>query len=39
MNIVIKLLYGLNMKACSYVEFFLIIIRFKHLFGLVVYHG
>jgi hypothetical protein len=39
MNIVIELLYGLNMKTYSYVEFFLIIIMFKHLFCLVVYYG
>jgi len=39
MNIVIELLYGLNMKICSCFEFSLIIIMFKHLFCLVVYHG
>jgi hypothetical protein len=35
----IELIYGLNMKTCSYVEFSLIIIMFKHLFYLIVYHG
>jgi hypothetical protein len=39
MNVVIELLYSLNMKTCSYVEFSLIIIMFKHLFWLVVYYG
>jgi hypothetical protein len=39
MNVVIELLYGLNMKICSYVKFSLIIIMFKHLFWLVVYCG
>jgi hypothetical protein len=34
MNIVIELLYGLNMKTCSYVEFSLLIIMFKHLLWL-----
>jgi hypothetical protein len=39
MNIVIELLYGLNMKTCSYVEFSLIInyVQTSFLFGCVLW--